>query len=163
MTAGTAMGVGVESGKGDWRAESAGGTGIGIAAGASAAAMAESGGAWNIERIASKATLARSTSGYSGSPMNDGAASAASATIAGANTVAVQSLRRLAGMGAPTRTAVTAVGTMIWVAMRIGSAARIDGAMRIGSTARVDGAIRVIGVMGDAAPSMVAARASTQP
>ena len=40
---------------------------------------------------------------------------------------------------------------MMWVAMRIGSAARIDGA------------IRVIGVMGDAAPSVVAARASAQP
>ena len=83
--------------------------------------------------------------------MNDGAASAASATTAGASTVAVHSLRRRAGMRAPPRTAVTAVGTMMWVAMRIGSAAWIDGA------------IRVIGVMGDAAPSLGAARASVQP
>ena len=149
MTAGAAMGVGVESGKGDVRSESVGGTGIAI--GASAAAMAESGGAWNIKRIASKATRARSIIGCSGSPMNDGAASAVSATIAGASTVAVHSLRRGGGMRARPRTAVTAVGTMMWVAMRIGS------------TVRTDGAIRVIGVMGDAAPSLVAARASAQP
>jgi hypothetical protein len=52
---------------------------------------------------------------------------------------------------------------MMWVAIRIGSAAWIDGAMRIGSTVRTDGAIRVIGVMGDAATSGVAARASAHP
>jgi hypothetical protein len=161
MTSGTAMGVAVESGKGDLRSGSA--DGAGIATGASAAATAESGGAWNIKRIASKAARARSTIGCAGSPMNDGAASAPSATIAGASTVAVHSLCRRAGLRAPPRTAVTAVGTMIWVAMRIGSAARIDGAMRIGSAVRIDGAIRVIGVIGDAAPSVAAPRASTQP
>jgi hypothetical protein len=161
MTAGAATGVAVESDEGDWCSESAGGTGF--ATGASAAAMAESGGAWNIERMASKATRARSTSGCSGSPMNDGAASAASATIAGASTVAVHNPRRRAALRAPPRTAVTAVGTMMRVAMRIGSAAGIDDAIRIGPAARIDGAIRVIGVMGDTAPSVVAARASTQP
>jgi hypothetical protein len=173
MTAGAAMGVAAESGEGDSRSESVGGAGI--ASGASAAATVESGGDWNIKRMASKATRARSTIGCSGSPMNDGAASAASATIVGASTAAVHTLRRRAGVRAPARTAVTAVGTMMRVAMRIGSvaridgairigsAARIDGALRIGSVARVDGAIRVIGVMGDAAPSVVAARASTQP
>jgi hypothetical protein len=149
MTAGTAMGVAVESGEADSRSDSVGGAGI--ATGASAAAMAGLGGAWNIKRIASKATRARSTIGCSGSPMNDGAASAASATIAGASTVAVHTLRRRPGVRAPPRTAVTAVGTMMWVAMRIGSAVWIDGA------------IRVIGVMGDAAPPVVVARASAQP
>lgn len=149
MTAGAAMGVAVESGEGDLRSESIGGAGI--ATGASAAAMTESGGAWNIKRIASKAMRARSTIGCSGSPMNDGAANAASATIAGASTVAVHSLRRRAGMRVSPRTAVIAVGTMMGVAMRIGSAAWTDGA------------IRVIGVMGDGAPPAVAARASAQP
>ena len=173
MTAGAAVGVAVESGEGEPRPESLGGAGI--AAGASAAAMVESGGAWSIERMASKATRTGSTIGCSGSPMNDGAASAARATIAGASTVAVHTLRRRAGVLAPPRTAVTAVGTMMRVAMRIGSAGRIDGGIRIGSAARindavrtgsaarVDGAIRVSGVTGDAAPSVVAARASTQP
>jgi hypothetical protein len=161
MTAGAAAGVAVESGEGNPRLESVGGAGI--ATGASAAAMVESGGAWSIERMASKATRARSTIGCSGSPMNDGAASAARATIAGASTVAVHNPRRRAALRAPPRTAVTAVGTMMRVAMRIGSAAGIDDAIRIGSAARIDGAIRVIGVMGDAAPSVVAARASTQP
>jgi hypothetical protein len=161
MTAGAAMGVGVESGEGDVRSESVGGTGT--TTGASAAAMAESGGARNIKRITSKAARARSTIGCSGSPMNDGAASAASATIAGASTVAVHNLRRCAEVRAPPRTAVTAVGTMMWVAVRIGSAAWMDGAMRIGSAARIDGAIRVIGVIGDVAPSVVAPRASIQP
>ena len=161
LTAGAAMGVALESGEGDWR--SASGAGAGIAAGVSAATMVESGRVWNIKRIASKATRAPSTIGCSGSPMNDGAASAASATIAGASTVARNRLPRRAGVRAPPRTAVTAVGTMVRVAMRTGSAARIDGAMRIGSAAWIDGAIRVIGVMGDAAPSAVAARASVQP
>jgi hypothetical protein len=159
LTAGAARGVAVESGEGDLRSAS----GAGIAAAVSAATMVESGRVWNIKRIASKATRAPSTIGCSGSPMNDGAASAASATIAGANIVALNRLRRRSGVRAPPRTAVTAVGTMVRVATRTGSAARIDGAMRIGSAAWIDGAIRVIGVMGDAAPSAVAARASVQP
>ena len=162
MTAGAAIGVGVESGEGAVRSGSVGGTGF--ATGASAAAMAESGGAWNIKRITSKAARARSTSGCSGSPMNDGAASAASATIA-------WSEHRRRPQSAPmcwnARTAAHCSNRgrcrMMGVGIRIGSAAWMNGVMRIGSAARIGGAIRVIGVMGDAAPSVVAARASTQP
>ena len=71
--------------------------------------------------------------------------------MTGASIVALHRLRRGAGARPTPRTAVTAVGTMMGVAMRIGSAIWIDGA------------IRVIGVMGDAAPPVVAARASAQP
>jgi hypothetical protein len=149
MALGSSARAGMPSTEGDGAKSLRGGGGV---AGAPDSAATRSGGAAsNIERIASRASRARSARVYSGSPMNGGAASATRATMIGASTVALHTPRRVGGARTTTRTGVMAVGTTICVAMRTGSAARIDGT------------IRVIGVIGDAEVRVVTSRASSQP